>query len=93
MSVEAELNKIKGLIGTEIFLSDWTQVTQDQINRFADCTEDHQWIHVDLEKAAKGPFGGTIAHGFLTLSHLPFFSYQIPVRFPRRENVGKLRAK
>jgi acyl dehydratase len=82
MSVEAELNKIKGLIGTEIFLSDWTQVTQDQINRFADCTEDHQWIHVDLEKAAKGPFGGTIAHGFLTLSHLPFFSYQIPVRFP-----------
>ena len=92
MSVEAELNKIKGLIGTEIFLSDWTQVTQDQINRFADCTEDHQWIHVDLEKAAKGPFG----------DNCPRISDAVPPAFlqlpdtrtvPERENVGKLRAK
>jgi len=53
-------------------MSDWTQVTQEQINQFADSTKDHQWIHVDMEKAAKGPFGKTIAHGFLTLSHCPF---------------------
>jgi acyl dehydratase len=55
-------------------------VTQEQINQFADSTKDHQWIHVDVEKAAKGPFGQTIAHGFLTLSHLPFFSYQVPLK-------------
>ncbi len=67
-------------IGKEIFLSDWTQVTQEQINQFADSTKDHQWIHVDVEKAAKGPFGQTIAHGFLTLSHIPFFSYQVPLK-------------
>ena len=69
------------LIGKEIFVSDWTQVTQEQINQFADSTKDHQWIHVDVEKAAKGPFGQTIAHGFLTLSHLPFFCYQVPIKF------------
>ena len=67
-------------VGKEIFLSDWAQVTQEQINQFADSTGDHQWIHVDPEKAAKGPFGRTIAHGFLTLSHLPFFSYQVPLK-------------
>jgi acyl dehydratase len=67
-------------IGKEIYLSDWTQVTQEQINLFADSTKDHQWIHVEVEKAAKGPFGQTIAHGFLTLSHLPFFSYQVPLK-------------
>ena len=69
------------LIGKELFVSDWTQVTQEQINKFADATMDHQWIHVDVEKAAKGPFGKTIAHGFLTLSHIPFFSYQVPLKF------------
>jgi len=67
-------------IGKEVFVSDWTQVTQDQINKFAESTMDHQWIHVDKEQAAKGPFGTTIAHGFLTLSHLPFFSYQVPLK-------------
>jgi acyl dehydratase len=81
MSVAAVLKDMEKLIGKEIFVSDWTQVTQEQINQFADSTKDHQWIHVDVEKAAKGPFGQTIAHGFLTLSHLPFFVYQIPIKF------------
>ncbi|NLX52538.1 MAG: MaoC family dehydratase [Deltaproteobacteria bacterium] len=80
MSIEATAANMEKHIGKEIFVSDWTQVTQDQINQFAESTMDHQWIHVDKEKAAKGPFGTTIAHGFLTLSHLPFFSYQIPLK-------------
>lgn len=54
--------------------SDWIQIDQEKINRFADCTGDHQWIHVDVEKAKQGPFGGPIAHGYLTLSLLPVFS-------------------
>ncbi len=81
MSVASVLQDMEKLIGKEIFVSDWTQVTQEQINKFAESTKDHQWIHVDEEKAAKGPFGKTIAHGFLTLSHLPFFSYQVPLKF------------
>ena len=80
MSIASVLKDMEKSIGKEIFLSDWTQVTQEQINQFADSTKDHQWIHVDVEKAAKGPFGKTIAHGFLTLSHLPFFSYQVPLK-------------
>jgi acyl dehydratase len=80
MSVASVLKDMEESIGKEIFLSDWTQVTQEQINQFADSTKDHQWIHVDVEKAAKGPFGKTIAHGFLTLSHIPFFSYQVPLK-------------
>ena len=80
MSVAEVLKDMEKLIGKEIFISDWTQVTQEQINQFADSTKDHQWIHVDVEKATKGPFGKTIAHGFLTLSHLPFFSYQVPLK-------------
>jgi len=80
MSVASVLKDMEKSIGKEIFLSDWTQVTQEQINQFADSTKDHQWIHVDVEKATKGPFGQTIAHGFLTLSHLPFFSYQVPLK-------------
>jgi acyl dehydratase len=81
MSIASAVESMKQHIGKEVFVSDWTQVTQDQINKFADATMDHQWIHVDKEKAAKGPFGTTIAHGFLTLSHLPFFSYQVPLKF------------
>lgn len=80
MSVASVLKNMEKSIGKEIFLSNWTQATQEQINQFADSTKDHQWIHVDVEKAAKGPFGQTIAHGFLTLSHLPFFSYQVPLK-------------
>ena len=57
-------------VGTKFEPSAWIEIGQDRINTFADCTEDHQFIHVDLEKAAQTPFGGTIAHGFLTLSLL-----------------------
>ena len=59
------------LVGQEIALSDWITVDQHRIDLFADATGDHQWIHLDAERAAKGPFGTTIAHGFLTLSLLP----------------------
>ena len=59
------------LVGQELAVSDWITVTQQQIDLFADATGDHQWIHVDPERARTGPFGGTIAHGFLTLSLIP----------------------
>ena len=59
--------------GQEVATSDWTTITQQQVTLFADATDDHQWIHVDPEKAASGPFGGPIAHGFLTLSLIPSF--------------------
>lgn len=59
------------LIGQEVAVSDWVEVTQEQVNLFAQATGDFQWIHVDLERARQGPFGGTIAHGFLTLSLIP----------------------
>jgi acyl dehydratase len=58
-------------VGTEFEPSAWIEVGQQRINEFADCTEDHQFIHIDEEKAAQTPFGGTIAHGFLTLSLMP----------------------
>lgn len=60
----------------ELESSEWHTVTQEQINQFADCTLDHQFIHIDPEKASQTPFGGTIAHGFLTLSMLSHFSEQ-----------------
>jgi len=65
---------LEGLIGTEIGVSDWAVMDQDRINVFADVTEDHQFIHIDEAAAQKTPFGGTIAHGFLTLSMLSKFS-------------------
>ena len=64
-------------IGTEIGLSEWMEITQDRVDAFADATDDHQWIHVDREKAASGPFGGTMAHGFLTLSLTVTLSSQV----------------
>ena len=60
--------QLEHLVGTEIGVTDWMVMTQERVNAFADATDDHQWIHVDLEKAAAGPFGGSIAHGFLTLA-------------------------
>ena len=65
------LAALPGLIGSALGTSDWHEVTQEQVNEFADATGDHQWIHVDAERAAAGPFGGTIAHGYLTLSLIP----------------------
>ncbi|MCM6773384.1 MaoC family dehydratase [Nocardia sp. CDC159] len=64
----ADFEALRGAVGTEIGVSGWLTVDQDRIDRFADATDDHQWIHVDSEQAARGPFGCTIAHGFLTLS-------------------------
>ena len=58
-------------VGQEVVVSDWTQVTQPQVQLFADATGDQQWIHVDPERAETGPFGATIAHGFLTLALIP----------------------
>ena len=63
--------RLEALVGREIALSDWFPVEQARIDAFADCTEDRQWIHVDKERARKGPLGGTIAHGFLVLALLP----------------------
>lgn len=62
---------LRALVGRQVGYSEWMEVTQDQVNGFADVTGDHQWIHVDAVRAAAGPFGGTIAHGFLTLSLIP----------------------
>lgn len=67
------LAELAACVGQEVAVSDWITITQQQVNTFADATGDHQWIHVDAEKAKAGPFGGTIAHGFLTLSLLPRF--------------------
>jgi len=67
------LSELSGLAGQEVTVSDWITITQEQVNQFAQATGDHQWIHVDVEKAKAGPFGGPIAHGFLTLSLIPNF--------------------
>jgi acyl dehydratase len=100
---------LTSLVGTELGPTDWVEITQDMVDTFADVTGDHQWIHVDPERAQKeGPFGGPIAHGFLTLSLWPTFLPQLlavegfalgvnygaeKVRFPAPVPVGgKLRA-
>jgi acyl dehydratase len=98
------LDELESLTGTELGASDWLTVTQEVIDRFADVTLDHQWIHVDAERAAReSPYGTTIAHGFLTLSLVPHFRHQIAdirgvsrvinyglnkVRFPNAVPVG-----
>lgn len=69
----AHLTELQPLVGQEIGLSDWIAIDQARIGLFADATDDHQWIHVDPAQAARGPFGATVAHGFLTLSLLPPF--------------------
>jgi acyl dehydratase len=69
------LDELKALTGTDLGRTDWLEVTQQRVNTFADATDDHQWIHVDERRAKDGPFGGTIAHGYLTLSLLiPLFN-------------------
>jgi acyl dehydratase len=67
------LSELPPLIGLEVAASEWITITQEQVNLFAQATGDHQWIHVDVERAKAGPFGAPIAHGFLTLSLLPTF--------------------
>jgi len=70
-TVISSVDELKQHIGQEMRVGDWFEVTQDRVNGFADVTGDHQWIHVDTERGKNGPFGGTIAHGLLTLSLSP----------------------
>lgn len=102
------LAAFRAIVGEEIGSSEWHTISQEQINLFADATGDHQWIHVDPQKAASGPFGTTIAHGYLTLSLLPRLAQDIyrveglamgvnyganKIRFPSPVPVGsRLRA-
>ncbi|WP_405774356.1 MaoC family dehydratase [Streptomyces sp. NBC_01538] len=75
------IDELKKLAGTDLGTSEWIEVTQERINTFADATGDHQWIHVDPEKAAEGPFGAPIAHGYLTLSlFIPLFTELLDVQ-------------
>jgi acyl dehydratase len=71
------VTELAGAKGEVLGTSDWVTITQEAVNQFAEATGDHQWIHVDPEKAAAGPFGTTIAHGFLTLSLLPVLMHEI----------------
>jgi len=77
MAVTMNKDNVRSLIGSELGVSGWIRIEQARIDAFADTTEDHQFIHVDPERAAQTPFGGTIAHGFLTLSLLPRFMADI----------------
>jgi acyl dehydratase len=103
MRVFADLSEFVAAKGEPLGRSDWHEITQEQVNQFADATGDHQWIHVDVERAKAGPFGGTIAHGYLTLSLIPLLGssiYQVDglkmginygtnkVRFPNPVRVG-----
>jgi acyl dehydratase len=88
--------QLEALVGKEIGLSDWLEITQKRINDFADSTNDHQWIHVDVEKAKKGPLKSTVAHGFLLLSILPYLNWQIglfqqPVRMAVNYGLDRVR--
>jgi acyl dehydratase len=77
MTTTMTLAELEGAVDRELGTSDWHQVTQAQINQFAEATGDHQWIHVDPEAAANGPFGTTVAHGYLTLSMLPMMLSEV----------------
>jgi len=82
MTVTANgLDELKALAGTSLGHTGWLEISQERVDAFADATDDHQWIHVDRERAAAGPFGGTIAHGFLTLSLIiPLFGELLEVK-------------
>jgi len=97
------LDEVAAAVGEELGTSEWLEVDQKRVDAFADATGDHQWIHVDVDRAKAGPFGGTIAHGYLTLSLIPQFGAQIftfetpgarlnygvnKVRFPNPVKVG-----
>jgi acyl dehydratase len=109
MTSGRRMDELADQVGSELGVSDWQVVTQDQVNLFADATGDHQWIHVDPERARSGPFGQTIAHGFLTLALLPALLHDLAlvdgyrlavnyglnrVRFPAPVPVGaRIRAR
>ncbi|PVG82163.1 dehydratase [Nocardioides gansuensis] len=77
MKVFHGIPEVEAAVGTHLGYSGWHTVTQEQVNQFAEATGDHQWIHLDLEKAKAGPFGGTIAHGFLTLALVPMLVAEV----------------
>ncbi len=77
MRVFADIHEVIASQGEHLGYTDWVTIDQEQISLFADATKDHQWIHIDQERAAEGPFGGTIAHGYLTLSMLAHFSQSL----------------
>ncbi|MFW6867669.1 MaoC family dehydratase [Nocardioides sp. CPCC 206347] len=104
MRVFTTFEEVAEAAGTDLGTSDWVMIDQRRVNQFADATGDHQWIHVDMERAKDGPFGGTIAHGYLTLSLVPWLGSQVftlrtpgaklnygvnKVRFPTPLLVGK----
>ncbi|MBB3038252.1 MaoC family dehydratase [Hoyosella altamirensis] len=99
------VDSVEAAVGEHLGYSQWEKISQERVNRFADATGDHQWIHVDPERAAQGPFGGTIAHGYLTLSLIPALARQVvvfegfamvinygsnKVRFPQPVKVGAM---
>ncbi|AWH92448.1 MaoC family dehydratase [Dietzia lutea] len=77
MRVFEGLDQVSAAIGEHVGYSDWMEITQERVDAFADATGDHQWIHVDPARAAEGPYGTTIAHGYLTLSLLPVLGNQV----------------
>ena len=96
MSNKLTAAQLESLVGKEIGFSDWLEITQKRIYDFADSTEDHQWIHVDEEKARKGPLKSTVAHGCLLLSLLPYLNWQIglfqqPVRMAVNYGLDRVR--
>ena len=108
IEVYRSIADLEAVVGRELGPTDWLTVDQERVDGFADDTNDHQWIHVDRERAASGPFGTTVAHGFLTLSLVPWFANQLRrvesrmalnygldrVRFPAPVPVGsRLRAR
>ncbi len=103
MRTFTSFDELSEAVGQDLGTSDWLTIEQDRVDQFAEATGDHQWIHVDVERAAEGPFGGTIAHGYLTLSLIPFLGVQVftldtpgaklnygvnKVRFPSPVRVG-----
>ncbi len=86
-NAQAAYDELQGLIGQEPIAGDWFEITQERVNEFADATLDHQFIHVDPERAAQTPFGGPVAHGFLTLSLLVHLSTTIPSDFTKLNGV------
>ena len=104
MRTFTSFDEVAEAAGQELGETDWIEITQKRVDQFAEATDDYQWIHVDVDRAAAGPFGGTIAHGYLTLSLLPWIGSQIftfatpgaklnyglnKVRFPNPVRVGK----
>jgi acyl dehydratase len=77
MTKTIQVQDLKAHTGEHLGHSDWHEITQDQVNLFADATGDHQWIHVDPERAKTGPFGGTIGHGYLTMSLAPAYLQEV----------------